>query len=161
MTSGRSHRTCSASVGQTPVSPCTWPASLNFSSIVTAAAGCRNLPNRVPVFAKPQDGNSIRNASSAWKTASEVIFVDVSFVHEERRAEDDLAAADVDPSETARLECRRSRRERLTHELRGRENRQISQVARVPQDHGLNDAAVHVRFVDVRQRQSDDANVSG
>ena len=31
---------------------------------VAAAAGCRNLPNRVPVFANPQLGNSIRKSSS-------------------------------------------------------------------------------------------------
>ena len=35
---GRSHNTCRASVGVTPVSLCTWPASLNFSSSVEAAA---------------------------------------------------------------------------------------------------------------------------
>ena len=71
--SARSHSTCSASVGQMPVRPCTWPASLNFSSMVAAAAGCRNFPNRVPVFAKPQDGTSIRKRSNASNTRSESI----------------------------------------------------------------------------------------
>ena len=36
---GKSHSTCRATVGQTPVSRCTCPASLNFSSVVVAAAG--------------------------------------------------------------------------------------------------------------------------
>ena len=31
----------------------------NFSAVEVAAAGCRNLPKRVPVLAKPQEGNSI------------------------------------------------------------------------------------------------------
>ena len=65
--SGQSHRTCRATVGQTPVSRCTWPASLNFSSVVVAAAGWINFPNRVPVLAKPQDGSSMRKGSSASK----------------------------------------------------------------------------------------------
>src|SRR4051812_34829005 len=69
--SGRSHNTCSATVGHTPVSACTCPASLNFSSSVEAAAACRNLPNRVPVFANPHDGSSIRKPSSAlWTRVS-------------------------------------------------------------------------------------------
>src|SRR5207248_4365920 len=68
--SGQSHSTCKAMVGQTPVSRCTCPASLNFSSVVVAAAGCVNLPNRVPVFANPQDGSSIRNVSSALQIFS-------------------------------------------------------------------------------------------
>jgi len=62
---GKSHSTCRATLGQTPVSRCTWPASLSFSWAVDAAAGWRNLPNRVPVLAKPQEGSSIRNFSSA------------------------------------------------------------------------------------------------
>ena len=52
-------------VGQLPVSRLTLPASLNFSAMLVAAAGCTNLPKRVPVLAKPQEGNSILNASSA------------------------------------------------------------------------------------------------
>src|ERR1700685_388322 len=52
-------------VGQIPVTACTWPASLNFSSVVTAAAAWMNLPNRVSVFAKPQEGISIRKPSRA------------------------------------------------------------------------------------------------
>src|SRR5262245_42709094 len=68
MPSGRSHKTWSAIVGQAPVSAWTSPASLNLSSIVTAAAGWRNLPNRVPVFAKPHEGSSIWNRSSARAT---------------------------------------------------------------------------------------------
>src|SRR5436190_6040005 len=62
---GRSHCTCSARVGQAPVEECTCAASLNFSSIVVAAAAWMNLPKRVPVFAKPQDGSSILSLSSA------------------------------------------------------------------------------------------------
>src|SRR5258708_8112686 len=68
--SGQSHRTCKATVGQTPVSRCTWPASLNFSSVVVAAAGWMNFPNRVPVLAKPQDGSSIRKVSSTLRILS-------------------------------------------------------------------------------------------
>ncbi len=62
---GRSHCTCSATVGHTPVNACTCAASASFSSSVTAAAGCRNLPNLVPVSANPQDGSSMVNRSSA------------------------------------------------------------------------------------------------
>src|SRR6266852_9870507 len=65
--SGQSHKTCNATVGHTPVSKCTCPASLNFSSVVVAAAGWINFPKRVPVFAKPQDGSSMRKVSSASK----------------------------------------------------------------------------------------------
>src|SRR3977135_2365232 len=68
--SGQSHRTCKATVGQTPVSRWTWPASLNFSSVVVAAAGWMNFPKRVPVLAKPQDGSSMRKDSSALKIVS-------------------------------------------------------------------------------------------
>src|SRR5579864_2419947 len=68
--SGQSQRTCKATVGQTPVNRCTCPASLNFSSVVVAAAGWMNFPKRVPVLAKPQDGNSIRKVSSALKILS-------------------------------------------------------------------------------------------
>src|SRR3954470_8510465 len=62
---GQSHSTCKATVGQTPVRRCTCPASLNFSSVVVAAAGCINFPKRVPVLANPHDGSSMRNLSSA------------------------------------------------------------------------------------------------
>src|SRR5581483_4147551 len=68
---GQSHNTCRAIVGQTPVTRCTCAASLNFSSVVTAAADCRNLPNRVPVLANPHEGSSIRNCSSASSMAAE------------------------------------------------------------------------------------------
>ena len=44
-----------------PVNWLTMPASLNFSARLVAAAGCINLPNRVPVLAKPHEGNSILN----------------------------------------------------------------------------------------------------
>src|SRR5436190_4417495 len=71
---GRSHCTCSASVGQAPVEECTCAASLNFSSIVLAAAGWMNLPDRVPVFAKPHEGSSIRRLSSAFQTISVCLF---------------------------------------------------------------------------------------
>src|ERR1700677_81447 len=67
---GQSHRTCKATVGHTPVSRCTCPASLNFSSVVVAAAGWINFPKRVPVFAKPQEGTSMRKDSSASKILS-------------------------------------------------------------------------------------------
>src|SRR5580765_8397933 len=71
---GRSHSTCNATVGQTPVSRCTMAASLSFSSVDVAAAGCRNLPNRVPVLANPHEGSSIWNESSARETASSSFF---------------------------------------------------------------------------------------
>jgi hypothetical protein len=35
-----------------------------------AAAVCMNLPKRVPVFANPQEGSSMRNVSSAEKIFS-------------------------------------------------------------------------------------------
>ena len=60
---GRSHSTCRASVGVLPVRRLTSAASANFSSIVEAAAGCVNFPNRVPVLAKPHEGISILNSS--------------------------------------------------------------------------------------------------
>src|SRR5215469_11501067 len=63
---GRSQRTCRAMVGHTPVQRCTCAASLNFSAIVEAAAGCRNLPKRVPVLAKPHEGNSTWKRSRVW-----------------------------------------------------------------------------------------------
>ena len=62
---GRSHSTCSASVGVTPVRRLTSAASANFSSMVEAAAACTNLPKRVPVLANPQEGISIWKESSA------------------------------------------------------------------------------------------------
>ena len=40
-----------------------------------------------------------------------------------------------------------------------RVHRQVAEVARVPQHDGLHDAAVHVRLVDVRQRQADHVDV--
>src|SRR5580693_1877772 len=66
--SGKSQRTCTATVGQHPVNRCTWPASLNFSAVEVAAEACWNLPKRVPVLAKPQEGNSMRKSSSAFQT---------------------------------------------------------------------------------------------
>src|SRR5947209_20536944 len=61
-----------------PVSECTRLASLNFSSIVVAAAGWMNLPKRVPVFAKPQDGISVRKRSSVRiRTSSKLAFIGV------------------------------------------------------------------------------------
>src|SRR6185437_12188952 len=58
---GMSQSTWSATVGVMPVSRKTSPASANFSAVVVAAASWMNLPKRVPVLAKPQDGISIRN----------------------------------------------------------------------------------------------------
>ena len=49
-------------------------ASLNFSSIVVAAAACTNFPNRVPVFANPHEGTSIRKPSSASHTRLRIPF---------------------------------------------------------------------------------------
>ena len=57
-------------VGLAPVSALTWPASANFSSMVVAAAAWTNLPKRVPVLAKPQEGTSMRKSSSAAQTRS-------------------------------------------------------------------------------------------
>jgi len=51
----------------TVAAPVRWAESLQ----TMAAAGCRNLPKRVPVLAKPQDGTSMRNFSSAWETFSD------------------------------------------------------------------------------------------
>ena len=39
--------------------------------MVVAAAAWRNLPNRVPVLAKPHDGSSMRNRSSDSATRVE------------------------------------------------------------------------------------------
>src|SRR5437879_1593191 len=63
----KSQSTWTATDGQQPVYLCTIPASASFSSIVAAAAGCRNLPNRVPVSAYPQLGVSILKPSSNSK----------------------------------------------------------------------------------------------
>src|ERR1700689_3631568 len=65
---GKSQSTCRAIVGHAPVNWLTMPASLNFSAILVAAAGCTNLPKRVPVLANPQECNSILNRSSACQT---------------------------------------------------------------------------------------------
>src|SRR5947209_2606436 len=61
-------------LGHTPVSLCTWPASENFSLMQVAAAGCTNFPKRVPVFANPHEGSSIRNASSALQIRRSLSF---------------------------------------------------------------------------------------
>src|SRR5436309_14301566 len=78
--SGQSQSTCKAIVGQTPVTRCTCPASLNFSSVVEAAAACKNLPKRVPVLANPQEGISIWKRFSAAATRSDgvVLFTAIS-----------------------------------------------------------------------------------
>src|SRR5690242_3209985 len=57
-------------VGLAPVSALTSAASANFSSMVVAAPPCTNLPNRVPVLAKPQEGTSIRKLSRAFPIRS-------------------------------------------------------------------------------------------
>ncbi len=50
---GRSHRTCSATVGLAPVSSFTLPVvRANFSSMFVAAPGCENFPKRVPRICK-------------------------------------------------------------------------------------------------------------
>src|SRR5258708_1738184 len=72
---GKSHNTCSATVGQTPVKLWMCPASLNFSSVEVAAADCKNLPKRVPVLAKPQEGSSMLKESSALWMASVCLVV--------------------------------------------------------------------------------------
>src|SRR5690606_34627224 len=46
------------------------PASANLSAVSMAAPGWWNLPKRVPVSAKPQEGSSIRNSSRAAGTRS-------------------------------------------------------------------------------------------
>jgi hypothetical protein len=69
---GRSQSTWRASVGVTPVSRLTSAASANFSSMVEAAAGCTNLPKRVPVLANPQEGISIWNESRAWAADAKI-----------------------------------------------------------------------------------------
>src|SRR5450631_1472937 len=76
---GKSHNTCRARVGVTPVSRFTSAASANFSSMVVAAAACTNLPKRVPVFANPHEGISMWKLSSALNASSR--FADsVSFI---------------------------------------------------------------------------------
>src|SRR3974390_127614 len=70
---GKSHNTCSAIVGHAPVNKWTCPASLNFSSVVVAAAAWTNLPKRVPVFAKPQEGSSMRNWFRARMISSDLL----------------------------------------------------------------------------------------
>src|SRR5437773_1800869 len=44
------------------------------ASAILAAASWMNLPNRVPVFAKPHEGSSIRRLSSAFQTISVCLF---------------------------------------------------------------------------------------
>jgi hypothetical protein len=63
---------------QAPVTPWTCAASLNFSSRVVAAAGCTNLPKRVPVFAKPHEGISMASESRAAKIVS--VFTQQSYL---------------------------------------------------------------------------------
>src|SRR3954447_24213518 len=70
-----SHCTCRATVGHEPVKACPCPASLNLSSMVTAAASWTNFPKRVPVLAKPQEGSSILKLSSARCIATSVLSV--------------------------------------------------------------------------------------
>src|SRR5580658_5415598 len=84
--SGKSQRTCTATVGQQPVKRCTWLASLNFSAVVVAAAACWNLPKRVPVLAKPQEGNSMRKLSSAFQTFCSVASEDMLFLPKRLRS---------------------------------------------------------------------------
>ena len=61
----KSQRTWTATVGQQPVTRWTSPASASLSFRSMAAASWKNLPNRVPVSAKPQEGVSIAKFSSA------------------------------------------------------------------------------------------------
>ena len=70
--------------------------------------------------------------------------VDIPLVHEQRRAEHDLAAADFDPSEPPGLDRRRAGRKGLTHQLRRGQHRQIAEISRVPQDDGLDDEPLRV-----------------
>ena len=63
------------------------------------------------------------------------------------------------PAEAARIDRGRAGREGSLSQLRGGQHRQVPQIARVPQDDGLHDAVVHVRFVDVRQREADHVHV--
>src|SRR5215475_1875704 len=44
--------------------------------MVVAAAGWMNLPKRVPVLAKPQEGSS----TERWSSALKIISVDLSFI---------------------------------------------------------------------------------
>src|SRR3954471_9722978 len=64
-------------VGHAPVSRCTSPASLNFSSMHVAAASWINLPKRVPVLAKPHEGISILSVSNALNTLSADLLFDI------------------------------------------------------------------------------------
>src|SRR2546427_5138838 len=68
--STRSQGMWMATVGLTPVSRWTMPASASFSQIVRAAPGWAKTLNRVPEFPYPQDGVSTRRAPARSRTRS-------------------------------------------------------------------------------------------
>ena len=66
----------------------------------------------------------------------------------------------LDGAQSARLQRLRARHQFAIGRKRAGVHHQITQIARIPQDDGLHDAAVDVRLVDVRQRQTDHVDVA-
>src|SRR5436190_3972654 len=89
----------------------------------------------------------------------EIVSIDVVFGEQKRRPQHDLRTPDFDRAQSSGLKCPRAGRESLIRRECSGVDRQIPQIASVPQDDRLHDAAVHVWLVDVRQRQSDHAHV--
>ena len=71
-------------------------------------------------------------------------------IEQHRRAQDDLAVANLNLSQPSGLKRARAGREFVLRDEGARVDGQVSQIARVPEDHRLHHAVVDVRLVDVR-----------
>src|SRR5436190_9936561 len=111
-------------------------------------------------FARSYAACTCLSLMSAFQNeTSEIKPIDVRLREHDRRPENDLAAADLNRAEAAGVERCRAGGYLVLRQERSREDGQVPQVARVPQDDGLDPAVVHVWFVHVRQRQADDIDV--
>src|SRR5262249_60463737 len=121
----------------------------------SAADGSEDAPGCPRTIAIASADRTMR---ITWRS-SEIERVDVRLRDQQRRAEHDLAAAYVERAEPAGHERRRRRLERPLRKPRRGLDREIPEIPRVPQHDRLDDAAVHVRLVQVRRRQADDRNM--
>src|SRR5437870_4304907 len=81
----------------------------------------------------------------------EVELLDVAPVEQHRRSEDDLAAANIDVPEPSGLELPGAGLQLVLRCERAGIDREVSKVARVPENDGLHDPVADVGLVDVGQ----------
>src|SRR5579862_58499 len=89
----------------------------------------------------------------------EVQTINILFIYDQRRSENNFGAANFESSQPASLNGGRPCRELVLRKLRTSIDSQIPEVMRTPQHYGLYNSVVHIWLANARQGQSDHVDI--